>query len=543
MRDTSLKRLSALEGNPVVILGGGVHGAAVFRELALNHVPCIMLDTSDFCKGATSTSSRIAHGGLRYLEHGHFTLVREALNERNRLLKYASHLTEPVVFNVPVESVMKGCVLRVKHFFSRKKKRARVDLLSLKLGLMLYDWFSGRETRLPKHKVNLRFGKFLFGLNKKVIGVVRYFDGRISDPEGLVFEMITEAVEAQIGSVALNYTAWRWSADGTMTIYPSNCAATDVMPSLVVNATGVHIDEVNALLGCPTDFVSGVRGTHIVVCHEEMHKRMNGEVFYFDDGTGRMVVAVPLEKTILMGTTEVMEPPSDKVTISADEVDYLSNTLSKLFDDFEVSRSDIIGATTGFRALKKMTGNDATKASRDHELLQTKADTKSDIMIFSMIGGKWTTFRSFASYAADHIMDHLDIRRTISTETRPYIGSPIYAHETPQNVKEKLLQSRYGSRWSQVSEYCNQETDRPLKYVADYSEREIKWLVKTRSALHLDDLIVRRTKLAIEGLVTPEALQEVAEIMTNLFEYDDFWVEKEVCKCSKLQNIFFNPPL
>ncbi len=183
IREESLTRLASGEGFDVLILGGGVNGVAVLRELALNGVSALLIDSGDFCRGATGASSRMAHGGLRYLENREFKLVAESARERNRLLNHAAHFTRPLEVAVPLPTFLRGLPGSILRFLGFDWKGSTFSTAGLKIALTLYEYL-GREGRaLPRHKTVLARGKFPRGLARRYKAVVSYFDARIRNPK------------------------------------------------------------------------------------------------------------------------------------------------------------------------------------------------------------------------------------------------------------------------------------------------------------------------------------------------------------------------
>lgn len=530
-RDENLMRLSALPQAPVVIFGGGVNGVAILRELALNEVSAVLLDIGDFCQGATNASSRMAHGGLRYLEQREFSLVREAVHERDLLLKYAPHAVEPVTFFVPLEHRMRGALQSVLAVAGMSKRKISLNATTLRLGLFVYRWFS---TSLKSAQVHITRPMML---NPAFRSYLTYQDGKLSNPESLVFEMLSEAITANENTVALNYVTWRFEAGAVVVTYDGLPKPVRITPSLIVNATGVAVDGVNAELGCPTAYVSAVRGAHIVVKHDALHQRMDGRAFYLDDGDGRMVIAAPHSNTVLMGTTEVK---AEGNAVNPDEIVYLKTALSRLFTDINIGDTDIVAVTSGARPIRRNEAQNANSASRNHEIAITNSD---GLPVFTLIGGKWTTFRAFGEQMADRVLDVLGAARIVSTKTRSYLGTPDADTKQANTAREKTLMRRYGALWSQIAAFCEVNDEMPLSHAPTYTRQEIIWLIKNRSVCNLDDIVLRRTTLALDGNASDALLSELAVILADTLSKSAHWAGAQVARCSALPAIRFRPDL
>ncbi|MGO4853566.1 glycerol-3-phosphate dehydrogenase/oxidase [Phaeovulum sp. W22_SRMD_FR3] len=517
-RDSAFARLAGLTAPEVLILGGGVNGVAALRDLALNGVSAVLLERGDFCAGASSASTRMAHGGLRYLEGREFGLVAESARERNLLLRHAPHLVRPLEIVVPLNAILRGILGAALRFSGLSQTSGTMSLLALKVGLVAYERFGAVGRVLPGHSVTLQRAHFPAALRRGTRAVVRYFDGQIDNPEGLIFEMLTEAVAAHPAVVAVNHTNWSLRPDGAVEV-----AAPDgpllLRPKVIVNATGAWIDVVNARLGLQTRHVRGVKGAHLVLDHPELHARMAGRAFYFEDARGRMVICLPLAETILMGTTEIETPSPDDSAVTETEICYLLAALSGLFDDISVSRAHLVSVTTGIRPLQNR-GGSANRAARDHALAEDHLPDGRTVL--SLVGGKWTTFRSFAELSTDRVLGLLGRTRQISTRARDYPGAGARGTD--------LLTRRYGRFAAEIAEFCAGFADRPLIGAPTYTAGEIRWLIRHRAARHLEDLVLRRTQLALAARLHRSTLEDMAGLLADELGKDAAWQAAELAR-------------
>ncbi|MCP1199586.1 glycerol-3-phosphate dehydrogenase/oxidase [Notoacmeibacter sp. MSK16QG-6] len=533
MRCDSLRRLEALTRPEVVVLGGGVNGVATLRDLALNGVSCVLLDTGDFCAGASSASSRMAHGGLRYLEGREFRLVAESAQERNRLIAHAGHLVRPMEVVVPLDNIVSGFGSAVMRFLGLTKRSGPLSLLALEGALTLYESFGRREQPLPSHSISLRRSSFPKGLQPSVKAVARYFDGRISNPEGLILEMLGEALSTGDSVAALNHV--HWSFDGSAFTVQDRFGSDSYVlkPSIVINASGSWIDRVNSALGCSTNYVRGVKGAHLVLDNPALKRRMNGKAFYYDDGAGRMVITLPVGNNVLIGTTEVETPDPEDREVSGTEVDYLLKAINGLFCDIEVERSQIVSVTTGIRPLRRGNGGSATSAARDHALEEDRV-ADSRLPVLSLVGGKWTTFRAFAEEAADRALSRLGKRRVISTAKRDYPGADLCVASEIATIgrlsidRAEILLQRYGALARKVAEACRDSDNHLLAGAPAYSRAEIIWLIHARAACTVQDILLRRTQLTLGSGLRRETIEDVAQILLTETGRDPNDVDAEV---------------
>lgn len=556
IREESLTRLASGEGFDVLILGGGVNGVAVLRELALNGISALLIDSADFCRGATGASSRMAHGGLRYLENREFNLVAESARERNRLLHHAAHFVRPLEVAVPLSTFLRGLPGSILRFLGFNWKGSTFSATGLKIALTLYEYLGREERALPRHKIVLARDKFPHRLAQRYKAVISYFDARIRNPEALVLEMIEEALAAHAGSAAINYAGWRHDGGGAFTITVGDAGlSTTICPKIVVNATGAWVDDVNAALGCSTRYIRPVKGAHLLIRNDALLERMGNRAFYFDDGTGRMVIAYPLDRTVLLGTTEItVSDPSDN-TIAEHEISYLARSISSLFEDVEIGSDDIVFMTTGIRPLQAGGSADANRANRDHRLAEDSIS--GDVPVLSLIGGKWTTFRAFGEQTADQIFRHLNVTRHVSTAGRDYPGAVGFPRDEMSHGHAKRtlatrygipteragdLYSRYGAIGERVAAFCAVTPDQPLTNLPSFTRNETVWLIKERAAVHLDDLIFRRSQIALEGCCTPLLVQELGQLLGGERGQPPEWVESEIARCLNNPALSFAGP-
>lgn len=525
LRQEAQKRLARMPRPEVLILGGGVNGVATLRDLALNGVSVALLERGDFCAGASSASSRMAHGGLRYLEGREFRLVAEAARERNLLLRHAPHLVRPLPIVVPVQGLVAGLGRTALRFAGLSQSSGPMSLAALKAGLVLYERFGAVERVLPDHSASLTRARFPQGIAAGTRAVVRYYDGQIDNPEALVFEMLAEAMD-QPEAAALNHADWQIAPDGAVTL-PGGIA---IRPRVIVNATGAWIDQVTARFGLATRHVRGVKGAHLVLRHPKLLQRMAGAAHYFDDGRGRMVICLPLAETILMGTTEIETAPDDH-DVAGSEVDYLLGALSRLFDDIAVGREHLVAVTTGIRPLQAG-GGSANRAARDHALAEDRLVDGRPLL--SLVGGKWTTFRSFAEMASDRCLALLGRARRVSTRDRAYPGALAAEAQASGN---RLIR-RYGRLGLEIAGFCAEAPDRGIAGAPHYSLREVQWLIRARGAMTLEDVVLRRTQLTLGARLEWQTLQDLAAILAEERGQDAAWAAEALQRVKADPRIF-----
>lgn len=532
-----LEILSHLRENPevsVLIVGGGINGIGVFRELALNGVDVLLVERADFCSGASAASSHMAHGGIRYLENGEFRLVREAVRERNLLLKNAPHLVKPLPTAIPIFKRFSGVMNAAKKFFGNLDKPAERGSLIIKIGLMLYDAYTGKNRIVPRHKF-LSKKKALEQwelLNPNIVNTAVYYDGAILQPERLALEVMLDAEQENSNARAINYMSMVGGMEDMIILRDELTDENfDIKPKLVINATGAWIDSSNRKLGLSSRFIGGTKGSHLVLHHDILREAIGEHEFFFENEDGRIVLIYPLYDRVLVGTSDIpVDSPEDAICTDQ-EIDYFLDMVKRVFPDVNLTRQNIVFQFSGIRPLPHGTSASASQISRDHSIEVLSGEwTNLVFPVFSLVGGKWTSFRAFSEQTADKAFDYLGIKRTKSTRSlaigggRGYLPNPGDLQRQIESLsawtgvaRERLvtLFERYGTRAEAIATFMNGGTDRLLTTLPDYSMREIIFLATHEKICRLDDFILRRSMLAMLGLLTREMVDELAGVLAN----------------------------
>ena len=543
--------ISSLRTNPsldVLIIGAGINGIGAFRDLALNGANVLIVDRGDFCSGASAASSHMAHGGIRYLENGEFRLVREAVGERNRMIQNAPHLVKPLPTTVPMFKHFSGLLNAPFKFLGWLDKPSERGSLVIKIGLMFYDAFTGKTQTVPRHTFRGRAAslKLWPRLNPAVRTTATYFDGSILNPERLALEVLLDG-EAD-GGRALNYVSLVNGQGNTVTLRDElNFQTITVQPKLVINAAGPWIDAANGTLGLSTRFIGGTKGSHLVLDHPELRKAIGENEFFFENKDGRIVLIFPLFDKVILGTSDIpVESPDDIVCTEA-EVDYFIALVDRVFPDVKVGREHIVFRFSGVRPLAH-TGSAKTtgQITRDHHIQVVEGDwTGLSYPVYSLVGGKWTSFRAFAEQVTDKALALLGKARLKSTHEIPIGGGRNYPR-TLEDQKRYLdglaawtgfsaqrvqsLFERYGTRAETVALFLSKQVDQPLKSLPDFSQREIAFLCQSEKVVHLDDLFLRRSMLGMLGRLTRAVIDELADIAGESLGWDGEQVKAEVAR-------------
>ncbi len=534
---------AALKRKPdvsVLVVGGGINGIGTFRDLALNGVDVLLVERGDFGSGASAATSHMAHGGIRYLENGEFRLVREGVRERDRLLENAPHLVKPLPTTIPVFKRFSGLLNVPRRFLGLLDKPAERGAMAVKVGLLLYDMYTGKQRPAPKHKFLSRKKSLATWkcLNPKIVTTAVYYDGAILQPERLAVELILDAESENPNARALNYVSMVGGTDDTILLRNELTDETyDVRPRLVINASGPWIDSTNHKLGLSTRFISGTKGSHIVVRHAELRKAIGENEFLFENDDGRIVLISPLYDHVLIGTSEIPVEHPDEAYCTEEEIDYFLNLTRRIFPSLSVTRENIVFQFSGVRPLARSTAQAASQLSRDHSIEVLSGDwTNLRFPVYSLVGGKWTSFRLFSEQVTDKALAYLGLLRQKDTRSLPIGGGRGYPREPAELNRQieslsawtgvarerlKVLFERYGTRAETIATYMNGGTDFIVKTLPDFTLREILFLVQREKICHLDDFLLRRSTLALLGRVTREMIEELARVVGNVLGWNE----------------------
>ncbi|MGQ9833918.1 MAG: glycerol-3-phosphate dehydrogenase/oxidase [Candidatus Villigracilaceae bacterium] len=534
----------------VLIVGGGINGIGVFRDLALNGVDVLLVERGDFCSGASAASSHMAHGGIRYLENGEFRLVREAVRERNRMIENAPHLVHPLPTTIPIFKIFSGLFNAPLKFLGWLDKPSERGALVIKLGLILYDAFTGKKRAVPSHvfeprrKALARFPR----LNPKVLYIATYYDGSIFSPERLALEILLDGEAEGAHARALNYVSVVGAQGKQVTLRDElNGETFDVRPKLVINAAGPWIDFTNRALGVSTRYIGGTKGSHIILDHPELSQAIAEHEFFFENKDGRIVLIFPLADKVMLGTSDIPVDDPDSARCTDEEVTYFLDMLDRVFPDLKVGRDQIIFSFSGVRPLPASKAKNAGQISRDHSIQVLDGPwTGLTFPVYSLVGGKWTSFRAFAEQVTDKALARLSLQRQKNTSTLGIGGGKNYPRSEAEKKRYldglcawtglpqervRILFERYGTRSEQIAMYLAREADRPLATLPQYSRREIGYLALYEKVVHLDDFVLRRSMLAFLGQLTRPALEELAEIIAEALGWDADRKSAEVRRC------------
>lgn len=536
-RQQRIDRIARDAAFDVIIVGGGINGIGVFHDLAHQGLRVLLVEMNDFCSGCSAAPSRMIHGGLRYLENGEISLVRESLVERDRLLRNAPHLVRPLPTTVPIERLTSGlanAALNFLGFTGRPRPRGAVPI---KLGLMLYDSITRAGRVLPRHKFRGRAAtqSAFPALRPSIRFSATYYDAWISHPERLGIELIGDAMARNPQAEALNY-ARLTQADGGLVLTDDETGQTlPVTARLIVNATGAWIDESAATLGAQLNerLVSGTKGSHLILENPALMAALNGQMIYFEHGDGRVCIVFPYLGRVLAGSTDLRVNTAGRTACSPEERDYILGALQELFPGIPIAAGQIVYSYAGIRPLPVSDADFTGRISRGHTVRRLHGVVPQ----IGMVGGKWTTYRAFAEETVDMVLGDLGLARKTSTRDVPIGGGAGFTDGLAADLASShaLIAERaahladlYGARAALVADFCPRD-DHPLPGVP-MTEGEVVWAVRHEQALHLADVLQRRSPLAIRGLLSLALIDAAARAMGSELGWSEAQTQDEITR-------------
>jgi glycerol-3-phosphate dehydrogenase len=516
-----------LQENPemdVLIVGGGINGAGAFLDMAVNGLRVLLIDRGDFCSGASATSSHMAHGGIRYLENGEFRLVREAVAERNRMIRNAPHMVKPLPTVIPMFKLFSGFLNAPLKFLNLLDKPSERGAAVIKIGLILYDSFTGKNRTVPAHQF---FGKKETfkrypRLNKDVRYTAEYYDGLMLSPERLNTEIILDAEKAGEAAMALNYASFD-SVDGD-TVLLNDYVGEQILrvkPKMIVNAAGPWIDDVNNRMGKQTNYIGGTKGSHIIVKNPELKKAIGNKEFFFENKDGRIVLLLPFFDKVIIGTSDLPIDDPDGAVCTPEEEAYFIDLVKRVFPEIPILPEQIVFRFSGVRPLEYQHAKTTGQITRDHTI---KEDRLGNIPVLNLVGGKWTSYRAFGEQAGEKALDYLSQHRKGTTEEMKIGGGRDYPPTdlaiqaylddfSTKGFEKGIVETLFERYGSTINEIIGTGTIEFLKSNPLITVNEINFLARTEKVVHLDDLLLRRTSLGWLGLIDEECLREISMLV------------------------------
>lgn len=513
-RATFLDQLEHHQDWDVIIIGGGATGLGVAVDSATRGYRTLLLEQSDFAKGTSSRSTKLVHGGVRYLAQGDIALVYEALHERGLLLKNAPHLVKDQEFIIPIYS-----------WFSKYKYL---------VGLKFYDLLAGKSgfgksTFLKKSKVL----EAIPGLKETgLIGGVRYSDGQFDDAR-LALNLAQTA--ADNGGVILNYmkvTSLKKNGDRTSGVEVEDVESGKsyaLNAKTIVNATGVFVDEILKMdkpSGQP--LVRPSQGAHIVL--DPSFLKGNAALMIPKTTDGRVLFAVPWHGKVLVGTTDTpLNAHSIEPVALDEEVDFILATAGQYLTKTP-TKTDVLSVFAGLRPLAApgKDTNSTKEISRSHKLIVSKSG------LITITGGKWTTYRKMAMDVLDKAIEiaQLPAKSCVTQDVR------IHGFQQERSLDHFAI---YGSDAEGIGKLSkdNPELAMPLHQDYRFLKAEIVWMVRNEMARTIEDVLARRMRvLFLDAKAAIILAPSVAKLMANELGKPKSWIDDQLNEFNKLAKAY-----
>lgn len=506
----------------VAVIGGGATGLGIALDAASRGYKTVLLEQADFAKGTSSRSTKLAHGGVRYLQQGNIPLVREALRERGLMIKNAPHLVKNETFVIP------GYQWWSSPFYT--------------IGLKLYDMLSGSlSIGSSKHISKEETLQRLPTIKKEgLYSGVSYHDGQFDDAR-LALNIAQTSVEQ--GAAVLNYakvtdiTEAGGSVDGLTFADLETGDEHHIKAKSVINATGVFVDEILAMEKPDhTDIVRPSQGVHLVFDQDILPG--DDAIMIPKTEDGRVLFAVPWHQKVIVGTTDTeLDSHSLEPQALDQEVQFILRTLNN-YIQHQVDKSDVKSVYAGLRPLAAPEGSDKStkEISRGHKIMV------GDQGLITITGGKWTTYRQMAEDAVDRaINEHMIEERECITEDLQIHGSnETYPWDDPLFY--------YGSDKEQVLALTkeNEEWGEKLHPDYDYIAAQVVWAARNEMARKVDDVLARRMRmLFMDARSAIDMAPKVAHLLAVELGRNEEWEKQQISSFTKLAHQYllenYNP--
>ncbi len=488
----------------ILVIGGGINGAGIARDAALRGFKVALIEKNDFASGTSSKTSKLVHGGLRYLEQGHFKLVYEALHERHHLLTIAPHLVHPLPFLLPIY------------------ENTSPSSWKIKLGLSLYDKLAGGDNIHPYKTLDIHQIQKISKFKKEGLkNIFHFYDAQMNDAR-LCLENILSAIDSS--AICLNYCqAIDFIREGEKII---GVQAQDILSNhkieirakVVVNATGPWVDQLLRLQKKELrPRLRTTKGVHIVLPRLSDHHAL----LLTTASDGRVFFCLPWGAHSLVGTTDTdFSKSADEVSIEPKDIHYLLNEIQRVFPQRKISATDIISSFAGLRPLVSEEGSKASQVSREYKIEETFPG------LISILGGKFTTYRSLAEKVVDQISKKLSLHQARSCQTASTLlpGAKInfglgafkkewgLSHETASH-----LIKNYGAKSIEIMKLAKEfSLEGRVCTNHPHIKAEILYAFTREYAQTLEDFFTRRTFIRHDPCRGLQCLNTVSNVLEEL---------------------------
>ena len=516
-RESHLEHVQNTPQWDIIVIGGGATGLGTAVDAASRGFKTLLIEKDDFAKGTSSRSTKLVHGGVRYLANGDIKLVYGALRERWYIFKNAPHVSRTQSFIIPCYTFL--------------------DKWKYLIGLKLYDWLAGRfsigrSTFLSGGQVSSQLGNIN---TSNLIGGIRYYDGQFDDAR-LAINLAQTAAEQ--GATILNYmpvTGLLKQEDGrvngvicvdkeTQTIYRLQGRA-------VINATGIFVDDIlDMASNSHTKMVRPSQGTHIVVDRSFLPESTDA-LMIPKTSDGRVLFGVPWHNHLVLGTTDTpLDEKKAEPTPLASEIDFILDT-AKNYLQKAPTRADVLSTFSGLRPLAADfgKGQQTKEISRDHKLVVHPSQ------LITITGGKWTTYRKMAEDTIDKAIHTAGLRQAAcQTQTLTIHGATTSAHPNPRLAI-------YGLDATEIEklENSDHEMAQLIHPKLAHTHGEVIWFARHEMARTIEDVLARRLRiLFLDAKSALEAAPQVAHLLARELKHDQAWITAQVDDFNQLASAY-----
>jgi glycerol-3-phosphate dehydrogenase len=413
----------------------------------------------------------------------------------------------------------------------------------IKFGLMMYDSYTRKQKTVPKHQFHNRKRSLeLFPkMNPEIMYTATYFDGSIESPERYSVELAMDGEAEGSHARTLTYCSLTGFKDGAVVLKDEiSGKELTVKAKIIINAAGPWIDPVNRILGIDEKYVGGTKGSHLIIDNPEMRKAVNDNEVFFENKDGRIVLIFPFFDKLIIGTTDLPIDDPDSARCTPDEEEYFFDMVKRVFPSIKLDRKQVVFRFSGVRPLEYQKAKTTGQITRDHSI---KVDQIDGIPLWSLVGGKWTSYRAFSEQVAEKAMEYLGKKHQKSTAALGIGGGKDYPatdkdrDEAIEYVAAKTgvsrkiateLFSRYGTRSILAARKVKEVGDRPLTSLPNWQTGEVEYLIEAEKAMRIDDVLVRRSTLAWLGNCSRKTIEEMADIFAKTYKWNPARKKEEI---------------
>lgn len=488
----------------IIIIGGGATGFGVAVDAIHRGYKTLLVEANDFASGTSSKSTKLIHGGIRYLANFDFELVKEGLEERYYMLKNAPHINHKQTYLIPFYSIIDRlkyfCGIKLYDFFAKDKKIGK-------------SFFNNKvKTLTPESAADL--------ISNNLNGSAVYYDGAFDDSRLVItlfktFEQLGGIAKNYHEVIDFHYTNNKVSGIKVIDKFNNNQINNYYAP-IIINATGIFTDKIIQLSdkNKSTNYITISQGTHLVFNKSIFNSQHALVIPKTSDN--RILFVLPWHDKIVVGTTDIIvKEPSIYPNTMKNEIDFIINTFN-LYTKNKVTINDIKSIFTGQRPLVRPNkSKNSAKISRKHEILEEKNG------LISIVGGKWTIYRRMAEDTLNYVDDKLCKTCRSTTKDLKLFGYTNEIQGYPANV--------YGSEWNKIIEIAKNTNFDKLHAKLPYLQAEVIYHIRYEMAKTIEDILARRTRaLFLDANTSIEIAPLVANIMKNELNLSDEWMQQEL---------------